>query len=160
MRAVEAEAFKVVMEYVYEVSNSSIDEEVKGRFRARARQAPSDISFNGLAYTLVTFAARSNAESLEELGLRTHDLKELIDILTNEQRREKLGLRSAEEASYALYGGLLLLILRKLGYLDALTLREVILRALKDPLLNEASLRVSILIKRFAEAFISRGVPS
>ncbi|MEM0320691.1 MAG: type III-B CRISPR module-associated protein Cmr5 [Candidatus Nezhaarchaeales archaeon] len=123
-------------------------------FRTRAREAPSIIFANGLAYTIVYMASRSSAEAVElGLSLRQNTCKgEALSNLLNNLLNKYMG---KEKLSYALYISLLSYFLNRATPMDASEFAAFVDRSLKDPTLERTALDISEWMKRIAEALIS-----
>ena len=144
------EAMKIVELLV----NSGLSEDVLRSFRARARGLASELAVNGLASTLVLLAARSSAVAIERMGLRSSGFKDAVEAVKNRAEREKLNIEGGEAAGYALYAAALLHLLKHDGMSLPATLKDLVERALKDPILEHKALEAASWLKRAAEAYI------
>jgi len=132
------------------------NEEVVGKFRARARNEASNIYYTGFAPSLAVIASRSNAKALE-LGLTSLSHESFLTMICESDKPKNLGLTRDEEIAYALYGGTLLYILKKLGAIKASSFEDLILNESKaNPLIDSIANEVALWLKRFAEALIMR----
>lgn len=138
-----SEIIPKISECVEEISRSP---DVRERFRGRARDIPSDIFSRGLAYALTYTAARSSARAVEK-GLMITSCKDLVKGIADEEM-------SPEEKGYALYGALLLYILKEAGVLKATTFSEAVRSVLGNPMIEVYASSAAEWIKRLAEAYI------
>ena len=123
-------------------------DDVKKRFKARARDMPTELFTKGFAYMITLTAARSNA-SLVEVGLRASRCADIMDRLSGSR-----GL-SEEEYGYAIYGAIILYILKQAGIISGSSLSDVIKSSLNDPTIDQHAILVVEWIKRLAEAYIT-----
>ena len=147
MRAWERTLIEVALDVVKSISERC-DDELKRRFRARARSLIADLYTSGAAYVVTITAARSSAKAVEE-GLRVGEVSELV-----KPSAKELGLRGAEEASYALYGASLLYALRAVNLISSSDLSGVIRELLGNKMANRVAVLAATWLKRFAEAYI------
>lgn len=121
--------------------------EVAKSFRTRARQFHSDLYYQGVAYVIAVAAARSEKPSV--LDLKNQDCEKLVSNVLKE-------VSGDEKMAYALYGGALLIALRRFGVVSSNDLTSV-LKDLLDP--GRAALASQVAgvfaewVKRMAEAF-------
>lgn len=120
--------------------------EMKKKFRSRARDIAPDIFSKGLAYVLIYTAARSSARLVEK-GLLVADCETMIKEIDGERIKD-------EEKGYAVYGALLLFILKEMNILRSKTFSEAIKSVLNDPTIEIYASKAAEWIKRFAEAYI------
>ncbi|OYT56517.1 MAG: type III-B CRISPR module-associated protein Cmr5 [Desulfurococcales archaeon ex4484_217_2] len=146
-----------IVEYALSIVSNiakTYNKEVKDSFRARARSFASDVFFNGAAYVFSVTASRSSAKAVE-YGLKENNLEKLINAYKNMDFLKKLSLKEkAEEIAYALYGSLLLFVLKNIGVLKASTLAEAIRASIGNIVIDKNASEVAIWFKRFAEAYI------
>ena len=137
---------------------SHCDDNVKRSFRARARQEPSNIAFNGFPLTIAVIAAHSSATALEEV-LKGVGLEEFVLKVCSTKDLDyvkKLGVEGDEDKAYAIYGFALLHILKSLGYIDQKTFADVIRSVTASSPIGSIALQIATWIKRFAEAYIPK----
>jgi len=145
-----------IVEYALNIVSSiakTYTEEVKESFRTRTRILVSDVFFNGAAYVFSVTASRSSAEAVE-YGLKENNLEKLINAFKDTEFLKKVDLKGKEEIAYALYGSLLLFVLKNVGVLKASTLAEAIRASLGNVVIDKNASEVAIWFKRFAEAYI------
>jgi CRISPR type III-B/RAMP module-associated protein Cmr5 len=120
-----------------------------GKFRARARSLPTDLASHGLQYLVVLTAARSNKRLIEE-SLRKNSCVDVVNSLVDEK-----GLDD-DKRSYALYGGVLVYLLKQQGVIDekVSSFREL-LEKLANPAVEALATPIAEWLKRLAEAYIA-----
>ncbi|MGC8988417.1 type III-B CRISPR module-associated protein Cmr5 [Infirmifilum sp.] len=122
---------------------------ILGKFRARARSLPADLAAHGLRYLVVLTAARSNKSLIEE-SLKKNSCVEVVSSLMNMKDLDE------DERSYALYGGVLVYLLKQQGIIGGgVTDFRSLLDKLADPAVEERAKIVTEWLKRLAEAYIS-----
>lgn len=136
---ISAECTKAILELV---SN----EEVKERFSSRARAFLTETFSLGPAHVISIAAARSNSDAVEA-GLKFDGCREVVKYVVERKLR-------AEDASYALYGSILLYALKKRGYVKSTNLADAILELERVP--SALVYKYADWIKRFAEAYFRR----
>jgi len=145
MSATREEVLKTLVG-CFELFSKDLDKDVAKSLRARARDMYPDLVTKGFSYVLVLCASRGDL-SVVESGLQGSGCQELLRLV------KKKGLKS-EDASYALYGALLLMSMSKMGFLHGTKFSDVIRNALDDPVLDSAAYGLMDWIKRLAEAYI------
>ena len=153
---------KLALDFVTTLAEKCEDD-VKSKFRARARDLVSYVYFQGTTYTLAVAAARSSARAVEE-GLNKN-IDDIMKMCSDRDYAKKLGLSGAEEISYALYGAALLYILKSLGVIpkqeaqkEGDALKGVLEYLLTSPnrarYIDLIASKVAEWLKAFAEAYI------
>lgn len=132
---------------------SNCDNECKKRFRARVRSLIADIYTSGAAYVVSVVAARSSAMAVET-GLTANSVDDIVRMCSDSRYARSLGLKDAEDCSYALYGASLLYALKTAGVLSASGLGEAIRSLLGNVMADRVALHAATWLKRFAEAYI------
>ena len=145
---------KLAIECVEELAKRATPgDELRRRFRARARQLHSDLYYQGVAYVVAIAAARSEKADVLEKALQLADCKSFIELALGQKAK-------AEELSYLLYGGMMLAALKKQGVVSSTALADLLKNELLDP--RKASLAGSVALKfaewakRMAEAMFSQ----
>lgn len=127
---------------------SGLSKDQLDAFKARARSLPSMLFTNGLAYTLVYVASRSNYKAVD-VGLASESCNDLVSKL-----KSLLYKAEREEAGYFLYGSLLAYMLKYARLTTAKSFDELVKKAMEDAFLNQGALAIAEWIKRLAEAYI------
>ncbi|AKG38439.1 hypothetical protein MA03_02940 [Infirmifilum uzonense] len=136
-----------------EAVTTKCSEDVKSSFRARARNMISDLFTSGASYVISVAAARSSAYALET-ALSVKDVGEITRICEDHDYSKKLGVEKSDDKGYAIYGSLLLYVLKKTGILSSNKLSEAIRELQGNTYAEKILARMAIWLKRFAEAYI------
>lgn len=119
---------------------------VKG-LRSRARDIPTMIFTQGLAYTLTFIASRSSSKVFEK-ALESKNCEELTSGI------KELRL-SGEKIGYAIYGGMLTYIMKDLGLVNTcMNLKDLVDLAIRDPTLEVRVWPIVEWLKRVVEAYV------
>lgn len=130
-----------------ELVSKGVPQNVKKGFRSKARDMPTNIFGRGLAYAITYAAARSSASAVE-LGLSAINCNSFISSIV---KNEKLG---DEDKGYALYGAMILYLLKEAKALNANSFKDALKTALDNPSVEVHANEIAEWIKRFAEAYI------
>jgi len=143
----------IALDIVLEVSKNC-DTEIKKGFRARTRHEATDITFQGLRYTLAVVAARSSADALEEALKGVNPATFIRGVCKDGNYRARLGLEGPEDVAYAIYGYSILYILKSLGLVTSGSFADFMKNSSSSLFLQEFANQAATWLKRFAEAYI------
>ncbi|MEL9991501.1 MAG: CRISPR-associated protein Cmr5 [Thermoproteus sp.] len=120
------------------------DDDLKRGYAQRARRFATDMFTLGPAYVVAVVAARSSAEAVSA-GATAPTCEEVVKVVAGTKG-------STEEKSYAIYGAVLLYVLKKMGLVTKTDLSDIVLE-LQDPLLHFRAYQAAEWVKRMAEAY-------
>ncbi len=133
------------------IKNISKDNETIKSFRTRARDIPLYLFMRGPTYTMVYIAARSNVYILNK-AFKASNCEELImSVIGRDQKFMRMG---SDKKGYALYGAVVIYVLKRLNLIKAGSFTELINETLNNPALYSYLSAISEWIKRFAEGYI------
>jgi CRISPR type III-B/RAMP module-associated protein Cmr5 len=144
-KVIVSNALECIENIIRNISN----ERAKRSFRSRARDIPSDLFTRGPTYTMVYIAARSNVHSLN-IAFAASDCKQIVEYINKSDMKP-------EEKGYALYGAVVIHILKQIGLIKARNFTELINETLTNPVLYNYFNAIAEWIKRFAEGYIEIG---
>ena len=152
MTRVEEIALELVEELCKACSDLHDGGEVLRAFRARARNMVTQLYFNGTALVVSICAARSSARAIEK-GLKAAAVNEIAQFC-NWEVANKLGLEGGEKIAYAIYGAVILYVLRTLGIIASHSFSDAIKELMDNRLADIVAWQFATWLKRFAEAYI------
>lgn len=120
------------------------DDDAKRRYAQRTRHFLSDITTLGVAHVAAIASARAGKDAVEA-GLRAQTCREAVE------RISQMRL-TVEDASYGLYGAVLLYGLKALGVVKAASLADALLE-LDSPMASSAAYQYALWLKTLAEAY-------